>query len=131
MRCARHPDREAVGLCRVCLRGLCSECAADFGSALVCRGIHEEPLAGLKAEEDRRMLLAAIADRGSSRRRAVRSVGRAVWFVATGLALVATATIEPILTPWVIGVAFTLAGLWMLLPRSDDPETAGDDRRRA
>lgn len=129
LRCARHLDRDAVGLCRVCLRGLCADRAAEFGSAIVCRGVHDADFAALRADEDRRMLLAAIADRGFPGRRIARSVARAAWFVATGLALMATATIEPILTPWVIGVAFTVAGLWMLLPHGDEPGAERDDRR--
>jgi hypothetical protein len=41
MRCYNHSDREAVGTCKACSKGLCSECAVDLGHGLSCRGAHE------------------------------------------------------------------------------------------
>src|SRR6202012_1470176 len=41
MRCFNHVDREAVGSCKACAKGLCSECAVDLGHGLSCRGDHE------------------------------------------------------------------------------------------
>lgn len=40
MKCFYHNDRDAVGTCRACSRGLCPECAADFESAIGCVGRH-------------------------------------------------------------------------------------------
>jgi hypothetical protein len=42
MRCYYHQEKEAVGSCRSCGRGLCPDCAADVGKALACRGHCEE-----------------------------------------------------------------------------------------
>jgi len=42
MRCFNHRDREAVGSCRACAKGLCAECAVDLGHGLSCKGPHEE-----------------------------------------------------------------------------------------
>lgn len=42
MRCFNHPEREAVGSCKACCKGLCPDCVADRGHGLACRGIHEE-----------------------------------------------------------------------------------------
>lgn len=42
MRCYYHHDKEAVGTCRSCSRGLCPDCAVDVGKALACRGHCEE-----------------------------------------------------------------------------------------
>jgi hypothetical protein len=36
MRCYVHPDREAVGTCKLCHRGVCMECGADRGQGLAC-----------------------------------------------------------------------------------------------
>jgi len=36
MRCFKHPDREAVGMCKVCNKGLCSECAVEIDGFLFC-----------------------------------------------------------------------------------------------
>jgi hypothetical protein len=41
MRCFNHPDIEAVGVCKVCQKGLCHDCAADLGHSIVCKGRHE------------------------------------------------------------------------------------------
>jgi len=38
MRCFYHEDREAVGTCKSCGRGLCRECAVEFPKGLACRG---------------------------------------------------------------------------------------------
>ena len=38
MRCFYHQDREAVGECKSCNKGLCSECAVDLDKGLACRG---------------------------------------------------------------------------------------------
>ena len=41
MRCFYHHDRDAVGTCRLCSKGLCVECAADLDIAIGCKGKHE------------------------------------------------------------------------------------------
>jgi hypothetical protein len=41
MRCYYHNDREAIGTCRLCSKGLCPECAADLDVAIGCKGRHE------------------------------------------------------------------------------------------
>ena len=42
MVCFYHPDKPAIGLCKHCQRGLCSECAALVDDTLACKGRHEE-----------------------------------------------------------------------------------------
>jgi len=42
MRCFNHPDREAHGTCKVCSRGVCTDCSADLGHSLACKNSHEE-----------------------------------------------------------------------------------------
>jgi len=41
MRCFKHQDREAIGSCKACYKGLCVECAADLDHGLACKGHHE------------------------------------------------------------------------------------------
>ncbi len=36
MRCFYHHDRDAVGSCKSCQRGLCPECAVAFDKGLAC-----------------------------------------------------------------------------------------------
>lgn len=38
MKCAYHPERDAIGSCLSCQRGLCSECAVDMDRGLACKG---------------------------------------------------------------------------------------------
>jgi len=42
MVCYYHPDKPAVGVCKHCQRGLCSECAALVDDSLACKNRHEE-----------------------------------------------------------------------------------------
>jgi len=49
MRCFNHSDREAVGTCKSCSKGLCGDCAADLEHGLACRGKHEQNVADLNA----------------------------------------------------------------------------------
>ena len=37
MKCYYHSDRDAVGTCKSCGKGLCPECAVDLGKGLACR----------------------------------------------------------------------------------------------
>ena len=49
MNCYYHPEKSAVGLCKYCQRGLCSECGANAGDSLACRGLHEEQVRAMEA----------------------------------------------------------------------------------
>ena len=49
MVCYYHPERSALGLCKYCQRGLCSDCAAQAGDSLACKGLHEEQVRALEA----------------------------------------------------------------------------------
>ena len=42
MKCFYHYDRDAVGTCKACGKGLCPACAADLGYGLACRSRCEE-----------------------------------------------------------------------------------------
>ena len=42
MRCFYHHEKEAVGTCKSCGKGLCPDCAVDLGKGLACRGHCEE-----------------------------------------------------------------------------------------
>ena len=41
MNCYYHQERTAVGICKYCQRGLCSECAALVDDSLACKDRHE------------------------------------------------------------------------------------------
>ena len=41
MRCFYHEDREAIGTCKSCGRGLCGGCTVEVPKGLECRGCYE------------------------------------------------------------------------------------------
>ncbi|MDP1737434.1 MAG: hypothetical protein Q8L23_08335 [Caulobacter sp.] len=41
MRCFYHQDAEAIGLCKLCSRGLCPACATETDDSLACKNRHE------------------------------------------------------------------------------------------
>src|SRR5512134_110435 len=47
MICFYHPDKPAVGLCKHCQRGLCSDCATLVDDSLACKNRHEEQVRAL------------------------------------------------------------------------------------
>ncbi len=48
MNCFYHPDKPAVGLCKHCQRGLCSDCATLVDDLLACKNRHEEQVYALE-----------------------------------------------------------------------------------
>ena len=42
MNCFYHPTQPAIGLCKHCQRGLCTECAAVIDDVLACNHRHED-----------------------------------------------------------------------------------------
>ncbi|HEX6034750.1 MAG TPA: hypothetical protein VFY83_09965 [Anaerolineales bacterium] len=56
MVCYYHPDQPAVGLCKYCQRGLCTDCAAPAGDSLACKGLHEDQVRDMEALLQRNIL---------------------------------------------------------------------------
>jgi hypothetical protein len=46
MNCYYHPNQPALGICKHCQRGLCTECIAEVDDSLACKDRHEEQVAG-------------------------------------------------------------------------------------
>ena len=42
MNCFYHPNQPAVGVCKYCQRGLCSDCATIVDDVLACKHRHED-----------------------------------------------------------------------------------------
>lgn len=42
MRCFNHQDKDSVGSCKHCGKGLCHDCLTDLGHGLACRDTHEQ-----------------------------------------------------------------------------------------
>jgi hypothetical protein len=52
MNCFKHNDRQAVGICKSCGKGVCQECAAQQSNGLACKGECEERVALLNRMVD-------------------------------------------------------------------------------
>ncbi len=42
MNCYYHPEKPAIGLCKYCQRGLCTDCAAVIDDVIACKSRHED-----------------------------------------------------------------------------------------
>ena len=58
MNCFYHPEKPAVGICKYCQRGLCSDCAALIDDCLACKNRHEENVRALEEMTARNILQA-------------------------------------------------------------------------
>jgi hypothetical protein len=41
MKCFYHRERDALGICKSCLKGICDECAIGVGNSLACKERYE------------------------------------------------------------------------------------------
>jgi hypothetical protein len=57
MRCFYHHEKETVGQCKSCGKGVCAECAVDLGKGLACHGRCEEQVRALIELIDRNIEL--------------------------------------------------------------------------
>ena len=91
MRCYYHQDKEAVGGCKSCGKGLCPECAVDLGKGLACLGRCEADVQAVIALVDRSIKLSPTTTRLIESGRSLRSSGFTfnlvigVIFIAWGL----------------------------------------------
>jgi hypothetical protein len=66
MKCYYHRDRDAIGECKSCGKGLCPECAVDLGKGLACRD---------RCERDAKALIAFIEHNMEMTRKASALLG--------------------------------------------------------
>ena len=58
MNCYYHPNQPAVGICKHCQRGLCTDCIAEVDDSLACKDRHEEQVSALDVLMERNLLQA-------------------------------------------------------------------------
>jgi hypothetical protein len=63
MHCYNHAERNAVGTCKACHKGLCVECAKDLGFGLSCHGAHEQRIAEVEELISRNASVQRVAGR--------------------------------------------------------------------
>lgn len=42
MHCYKHPIKNAIGICKSCNKGLCTECVVDVGQGIACKDSCEQ-----------------------------------------------------------------------------------------
>ena len=67
MVCYYHPEKAAIGICKYCQRGLCSNCAALVNDTLACIDRHESQVRELNLIAEREVLQAKRVGPGYSR----------------------------------------------------------------
>ena len=106
MKCFFHPENDAVGMCKSCSRGLCSDCAVEFPDGLACPGRCEELVPKLNSLLQKNAALSGSA--GSQ-------WARVAWiYLAMGLVMIwygidSSDRVVNLLT--ILGALFIFAGL--------------------
>jgi hypothetical protein len=119
MRCFYHEDREAVGSCKSCGKGLCRECAVDLTKGLACRGHCESDAQALIQLIDRNIQNSSNALRAVQQIRGVRS-GAGIFHIVMGVLFVIFGIREFDRLGLIVflGVGFIAYGIyWLLLAR--------------
>jgi hypothetical protein len=119
MRCFYHEDREAVGSCKSCGKGLCRECAVDLAKGLACRGHCEADAQALIQLIDCNIQLSSTSSRVVQQSRGVRS-GAGIFHILTGILFVVWGLrdFERLSLIVVMGVGFIAYGIyWLFLAR--------------
>jgi len=116
MRCYYHQDKEAVGSCKSCGKGLCPDCAADVGKGLACRGHCEDDVRAVITLIDRNIKLSPKTAQILESSRKVRSSAATfnlvigVIFIAWGLS-----DMERFSFIVILGACFFIFGVFGLL----------------
>lgn len=116
MRCFYHQDKDAVGSCKSCGKGVCAECAADLGKGLACRGRCEDDVRALISLIDRNIQLQPTTTRLIQASGSARLAG-SLFLLACGATFLfygLTSQREMTLVT-ILGVGFLAYGLFVLL----------------
>ena len=109
MVCFYHPDKPAVGLCKYCQRGLCSECTALVEDMLACRDRHEKEVRALE-EMTRQNILKSRRMRSDYLRNAIFYGVVGLLFTAFGVSQLQWLGLQAVVYA-VIGLALLYAAL--------------------
>lgn len=127
MHCYYHQDKEAVGVCKSCSKGLCPECAVDVGKGLACRGHCEEEVRQVVALIDHNIKLSPKAAQMLESNKKVRS-SAAIFNLVIGAIFVAwgVSNLERLGFIVVLGACFFVYGIFGLFragtaPKDSDP----------
>lgn len=114
MRCFYHEDREAVGTCKSCGRGLCRECAVEFPKGLACRGRCEADAEAVIQLVDRNIQLTSKVPQVRRTNRRNRSVAGIFHIVFGAIFTFWGLTDERVRLVLAMGIAFIGYGIYWL-----------------
>ena len=114
MKCFYHRDTDAIGTCKSCGKGLCSDCAVDLSKGLACRERCEADVRAVIELVDRNIKITPLSTRMIETSGSVR-FGLAVFFLVTGAVFVGWGlTQEGLGFSTILGFCFVGFGLFYL-----------------
>ncbi len=126
MKCFYHHDRDAVGTCKSCQRGVCPGCAVEFPRGLACRERCEEDAQALIALVDRNMKLSPLTQQmlRSTRERSFTMAG---FYLVTGALFFGFGLRERLELSAVLGGCFLVYGAMQVLRTLKSPKIPGQE----
>ena len=113
MRCFYHQDKEAVGTCKSCGKGVCFECAVDLDKGLACRGRCEEIARAIIEIIDRNVRLSTSpAQAQLVVPPVVQRTGQPTDYIAAQLTIHIRETRS---LRWMLGIFFVVVGVVLLV----------------
>ena len=61
MNCYLHRDTSAIGVCKYCMKGVCSDCASIVGTSISCKGDCEHKVAAINLVQEKQVGVVAVA----------------------------------------------------------------------
>jgi hypothetical protein len=114
MHCFYHDEREAVGTCKSCCKGLCRECAVELNKGLACRGRCEADAQAVIELIDRNIKLSPNTAQLLKSSRGART-GNGLFCLAMGVVFLIWGVRDERLTLLcVMGIAFIIYSLYLL-----------------
>lgn len=118
MRCFYHEDREAVGICKSCGRGLCRECAVELPKSLACRGRCEADAQAVTQLIERNLQVSATSTRLVQTSRVSR-IGLGLFSIALGIIMFVGGLRDQLSIVEFLGVGMIAFGVfWLFLAGS-------------
>jgi hypothetical protein len=101
MRCHRHPEVEAIGVCLACLRGVCAECGAEVGRALACRARCEVDVRRLLDLREFNLKQPVIQATVIQRTRRIQTLA-GIFLIFSGIGVIVLGLVAPSYAPLII-----------------------------
>jgi hypothetical protein len=110
MKCFYHPNKDAVGICKNCNKGLCGECIVDVGNGIACKGNCENEVKELNITLKKSKKAYGRASRAYRRNAVLYAMIGLVFFIP-GLINIIIAKGEGLFLT-IMGIIFLVAALW-------------------